>query len=128
MTRLALTLALAAFATSTMAATQTGGSKIDPKAQLEIAFANTLVSTYPDGRQSRMWLNRDGTYRYQGRKKEMTDGHWTLRGNRVCMRQSHPVAIPFSYCTQVHAGGVGTSWDGKALTGEKIKITVEPGR
>jgi hypothetical protein len=30
---------------------------------LELAFSNTIVSTYPDGRKAKLWLNRDGSYR-----------------------------------------------------------------
>ncbi len=36
--------------------------------RLEPAFANTIVSTYPDGRTAKLWLERDGAYRGQSRK------------------------------------------------------------
>ena len=47
---------------------------------LEPAFANTIVSPYPDGRQAKAWLNRDGSYRGQGRSGRITGGKWTIKG------------------------------------------------
>ena len=95
---------------------------------LEPAFSNTIVSTYPDGRTAKLWLNKDGTYRAQGRRGKPSSGRWTLKGERICLKQSRPVPGPFSYCTGVKRGGVGTSWSGKAVTGEPIKIRLVAGR
>lgn len=95
---------------------------------LEPAFSNTIVSTYPDGRTAKLWLNRDGTYRAQGRRGKPSSGRWTLKGERICLKQTRPIAGPFSYCTGVKRGGIGTSWPGKAVTGERIQIKVVGGR
>ncbi len=95
---------------------------------LEPAFTNTIVSTYPDGRKAKLWLNRDGTYRAQGRRGKPSSGRWTLKGEQICLKQSRPMPGPFSYCTGVKRGGVGTSWTGKAVTGERIRIQVVAGR
>ena len=95
---------------------------------LEPAFKNTIVSTYPDGRTAKLWLNRDGSYRAQGRRGKPSSGRWTLKGQRICLKQTRPIAGPFSYCTEVRRGGVGTSWPGKAVTGERIQIKVAGGR
>ena len=95
---------------------------------LEPAFSNTIVSTYPDGRKAKLWLNRDGSYRAQGRRGKPSSGRWTLKGERICLKQTRPIAGPFSYCTAVKRGGVGTSWSGKAVTGEPIRISVVAGR
>ena len=97
-------------------------------AALEPAFANTIVSTYPDGRQAKAWLNRDGSYRGQGRGGGVTSGRWSLKGEKVCLRQQRPVPIPLSYCTPVHQGGVGTTWSGKAVTGETVQLQLVAGR
>ena len=94
---------------------------------LEPAFSNTIVSTYPDGRKAKLWLNRDGTYRAQGRRGKPSSGRWTLKGERICLKQSRPIPVG-SYCTGVKRGGVGTSWSGKAVTGEPIRIQVVGGR
>ena len=97
-------------------------------ASLTVAFDNTIVSTYPDGRQSEIWLNRDGSYKGMGRRKDRSDGHWTLKGSKICLRQSHPMAVPFTYCTPLRSGGVGTSWSAKAVTGEQVKVKIVKGR
>ncbi len=115
---LALALAIAAAAPSSSAL----------MSSLEPAFSNTIVSTYPDGRTAKAWLNRDGTYRGQGRKGGMSSGRWTLKGEKVCMRQQRPVPIPLTYCTPVRSGGVGTTWTGKAATGETVQFQLVAGR
>ena len=98
------------------------------KSVLEPAFKNTIVSTYPDGRTAKLWLNADGSYRAQGRRGKPSSGRWTLKGEQICLKQSRPFPGPFSYCTSVKRGGVGTSWSGKAVTGEPIRIKVVGGR
>ena len=100
----------------------------DPRADLEPAFSNTIVSTYPDGRQAKLWLNRDGTYRAQGRRGKPSSGRWSIKGQQVCLKQTRPFPGPFSYCTPIRKGGVGTSWTGKAVTGERIRIKLVAGR
>ena len=97
-------------------------------APLETAFHNTIVSTYPDGRTAELWLDRDGSYVAEGRRHDRSSGHWKLKGGKLCLKQSHPIPVPFTYCTAVHDGGVGTSWAGKAVSGEAINIKVVKGR
>ena len=94
---------------------------------LHDAFGNTIVSTYPDGRKAELWLHADGAYDAEGRKHDRTSGHWTIKGEKLCLKQSRPFAFPFSYCTPLVAGGVGVSWKGKAVTGEPIRIQLVRG-
>jgi hypothetical protein len=95
---------------------------------MEAAFSNTIRSTYPDGRTAELWLKRDGSYTAMGRRKDRSDGHWSMKGSKLCLKQSHPMAVPFTFCAPVRAGGVGTSWSAKAVSGEKIKVQVVAGR
>ncbi|HUZ14217.1 MAG TPA: hypothetical protein VMU93_15375 [Caulobacteraceae bacterium] len=95
---------------------------------ISAAFQNTIVSTYPDGRQAELWLNADGTYTAEGRAHDRSKGHWKIRGEKLCLSQSSPFVFGFTFCTPLHGGGVGTSWRGKAVTGEPIQITVVKGR
>jgi len=97
-------------------------------ADLRPAFSNTIVSTYPDGRQARLWLNEDGSYRAQGRRGKPSSGRWTVKGDKLCLKQKKPMPGPFAYCTPIKKGGVGTSWTGKAVTGEPIRIRLVAGR
>jgi hypothetical protein len=97
-------------------------------ADIEPAFSNTIVSTYPDGRKARLWLNPDGAYRAQGQRGDHSSGRWSLRADKLCLKQKKPMSIPFAYCTQVRRGGIGTSWMGRAVTGERIRIQLVAGR
>lgn len=94
---------------------------------LEAAFTGTVVSTYPDGRTAKLWLNRDGSYRGQGRRGRPSSGRWTLKGERICLRQSRPFPAPFAHCTRVPADGA-TSWTDRAVTGERIHVELVAGR
>ena len=96
---------------------------------LEPAFGNTVLSTYPDGRSSKLWLNRDGTFTAEERTHEAKGGHWSLNANRLCLSQTKPIPIPFlAYCTRVPSNGVASGWTGRAITGEPIAIRIVAGR
>jgi len=95
---------------------------------LEPAFSNTIVSTYPDGRQARLWLEPDGGYRAVGRRGDPTGGTWRIKGEKLCLRQSHPFSVPFSYCTPVMGGEIGDVWIRRAVTGELLRVRLERGR
>ena len=94
---------------------------------LQAAFRNTVVSTYPDGRQAKLWLAKDGSYTAEGRRHDRSNGHWKLKDGRICLRQSHPPTLPFSYCTDLPSGGVGATWSAKAVTGEAIRVRLVKG-
>ena len=95
---------------------------------LATAFGNTIVSTYPDGRTGLLWLNANGTYTAKGRRRTPSSGTWTVRGQKVCLKQKAPKAVPFAFCTPFEEGGVGTSWTAKAVTGERIRVKLVAGR
>ncbi|MBE7217438.1 MAG: hypothetical protein INR64_03110 [Caulobacteraceae bacterium] len=97
-------------------------------AHMAPAFANTIVSTYPDGRQGRLYLAADGTWRALSRAGKPSRGSWSVKGERVCMHQSRPIPLPFGYCTPIVPGGVGTRWSAKAPTGEPITTQLVAGR
>jgi hypothetical protein len=100
----------------------------DSPAALDLAFSNTVVSTYPDGRTAKLWLEPGGTYRGQGRKGQLSSGKWSIKGERICLRQHRPVFVPTTYCTSLVNGGVGTTWSGKAVTGEPVRMELVAGR
>lgn len=88
------------------------------------AFGNTVVSTYPDGRTALLWLKKDGTYSAKGRRRTPSSGSWSLKADKVCLKQSRPLAAPFRYCTSLPAGA---SWKAKAVTGEPITVRIMKG-
>lgn len=108
------------------AALQTAGAP--GAAVLAPTFGNTLVSTYPDGRTARLWIAADGTYTGQGRRGDRTAGHWSVSRGRLCMRQSRPIPIPFSWCTPLpDTVDVAGGWKAKAPTGEPIVVRLQAG-
>lgn len=121
-----LLAASAALALSAGAAAAQASRTADPR--VEPAFENTIISTYRDGRTGKLWLNRDGTYRGQGRTGRVSIGTWAVDRDRICMRQRRPFFSPIRYCTAIVPGGVGTRWTGRAPDGEPINIQLVAGR
>ena len=101
--------------------------KADAAADVQAAFGNTIVSTYPDGRIAKLWLKPDGTYDAEGRRGGASSGRWSVKGDKLCMKQGRPIAIPFSFCTPIVHVGAGGSWSAQAVTGEQIRVTVIKG-
>ncbi|WGM39537.1 hypothetical protein AMEJIAPC_02461 [Caulobacter sp. NIBR1757] len=95
---------------------------------IEAAFGNTIVSTYPSGRSTRLWLKRDGTYEGQRTNGKRTAGRWTLKSGKVCLKQTRPVGIPLSFCSTIPAGKVGLTWSSKSPKGEPLNNRLVAGR
>ncbi|HEX5379830.1 MAG TPA: hypothetical protein VFW47_14735 [Phenylobacterium sp.] len=115
-------MTLAALAAGIALATTAATAPIP--AELGKAFGNTVVSTYPDRRTALLWLKRDGTYDAKGRHRTPSSGTWTLKGDRVCLKQLKPVRAPFRYCTPLPSG---STWTAKAVTGERIRVRIVRG-
>ncbi|RYE97629.1 MAG: hypothetical protein EOO77_38700 [Oxalobacteraceae bacterium] len=88
---------------------------------VEAAFGNTIVSTYPSGRSTKLWLKRDGSYEGQRTNGKRTAGKWTLKGGKVCLRQN---GLPLTFCSKIPAGKVGLTWASKSPKGEMRSMTV----
>lgn len=95
---------------------------------VQAAVGNTIVSTYPDGRTAELWLQADGAYTGKSRNGEQLGGHWTVKGDKLCMRQSRPFPIFFSFCAAIPGVGLNVSWPSRAPTGEAITVRVVPGK
>lgn len=95
---------------------------------VEAAFGNTIVSTYPSGRSTRLWLNRNGTYEGQRTNGKRTAGKWTLKGGKVCLKQTKPAGIPISFCSPIPKGKVGMTWSSKSPKGEPLRNRLVAGR
>jgi hypothetical protein len=96
--------------------------------RLATAFGNTIMSIYPDGRTQKIWLHPDGQWDGIGRKGQALAGKWTLKGDRVCLRQTKPPTLPFSYCSAFPEDAhVGVTWTSKDFVGTPIRLTVVKG-
>ena len=114
--------ALVAAAPAAMAQDQASSAALTP------AFRNTIVSTYPDGRQAKLWLSPGGTYTAEGRKHDRSNGVWSLKGDdQICLRQKSPATLPLPYCTALPSGGVGATWSAKSVFGDALRVTLVAG-
>jgi hypothetical protein len=99
-----------------------------PDARVAAAFGNTVVTTYPDGRTQQIWLQPDGRWSGLSRTRKQLAGTWTLKGDKVCLRQRTPPALPFSYCTAFPQDArVGVTWASKDFVGTPIQLKLVSG-
>lgn len=91
----------------------------------DAVFTGVFVTTYPDGRFAKLWLERDGEYRAQGRRLDKSFGRWSVKGAKTCLRQSRPIPVPVSFCTPM-AQAPGKGWTTRAVTGESVRVELVP--
>ena len=99
----------------------------DTQAMVSKAFGNTIILTYPDGRKGYTYLQSDGSYTGEGRRKDPSAGHWHIKGEKLCFKQSRPMAVPFPYCFAVPASGIEKGFKIKAPTGETAQVSFAHG-
>ena len=126
MTRPFALLAAAGLLAATLTATTVAAKATSPA--VDAAFGNTIVSTYPDGRVAQLWLKEDGSYSAEGRRHDPSSGHWSVKGAKLCLKQSRPMSVPFRFCTPIPDGGMEHAWSAKAVTGEDIRVQIVKGR
>jgi hypothetical protein len=97
----------------------------DAPASVQEAFGNTIVSTYPDGRTARLWLQPSGDYTAAGRRGDRSSGHWRVKGSKLCLKQKAPASLPFTFCTPIPSA---EEWSTKAVTGEKVRVRLVKGK
>jgi hypothetical protein len=92
------------------------------------AFGNTVLSTYPDGTSQKIWLHPDGTWNGLSRRDAPLAGRWTVKGEKVCLRQTQPPTLPISYCTPLPADTQpGVQWTGRDVAGRSITLSLMKG-
>ena len=84
MTR-SMTLLLAAFLAAPLAT-----HAATPPANVSAAFGNTVLTIDPDGRSRKIWLQPDGTWTGLSRRGLDLAGKWSVKGDKVCLKQSKP--------------------------------------
>jgi hypothetical protein len=90
------------------------------------AFGNTVLSIYPDGRSQKIWLQPDGTWTGLSRRGNALAGKWSVKGDKVCLRQSKPPTLPISFC-QNFPSDPEKGIDAKDLTGTPIHLKLVTG-
>jgi hypothetical protein len=98
------------------------------QAPMQAAFGNTILSTYPDGRTAELWLHPDGSYEAEGRKGDPSSGHWSTKGDKLCMKQIKPSSSLISFCRSMPVEGLAAGYTTKAVTGETIQVKLVQGR
>ena len=97
-----------------------------PKPDVGATFGNTVMSIYPDGRSQKVWMHPDGTWSGKSRHGVDLSGHWNVKGDRVCLRQSHPPTLPISFC-QTFPKDPAVELTSKDLTGTTIHLKIVKG-
>ena len=115
---------IAAAALACIAATPAAHAEAGP-AGIAATFGNTVTSTYPDGRSQKIWLMPDGTWTGRSRRGAPLAGKWSMRGEKVCLRQTSP-AMPFSFC-QVLPADPEVGLTSKDLVGTPIRLKLVKG-
>jgi hypothetical protein len=122
-------LACAVVLTLAIAATPGEAGAADEVGRVAVAFGNTVLSIYPDGRAQKVWFHPDGTWDGLSRRGIPLAGRWTVKGDQVCMKQSKPWVPPFiSYCAVYPADPhIGVAWTAKDLSGTPIQLKIVKG-
>ena len=119
----------AAAISALLIATPPAAHAADAKAMVAPAFGNTVVSTYSDGRSQKIWMKPDGTWEGKSRRGNPLAGRWTVRDDKVCVKQSKPPTLPVSYCIPFPGDPhVGSTWPFKDMTGAPIQLKIVPGK
>lgn len=120
----ALVLAAACAATAVYAAEPAKAPA--EKANVAATFGNTVLSIYPDGRAQKIWMQPDGSWTGLSRRGNPLAGKWTVKGEKVCLRQSKPPTLPISFCEPFPADPA-KGVESKDLTGTPIHLRLVKG-
>jgi hypothetical protein len=99
-----------------------------PPVWLKPVFGNTIVSSFADGRTTRLWMEPDGRFEGQRANGKRISGRWSIKGEKVCFRQLRPVHLPVNFCQPRPEPRVGAAWPGRAPWGEPVQNKLVPGQ
>ncbi len=95
-------------------------------ADVSAAFGNTLLTVDPDGRSRKIWLSPDGAWTGLSRRGLDLAGRWSVKGDKVCLKQSKP-RLPGSMC-ETFPSKPGISIRAKDPTGKAVQLRLVKGR
>lgn len=94
-------------------------------------YGNTVISTGPDGKATKVKINKDGTYSSVLPDGKTTKGTWAWKDpTTACFTQTDPApaAGQGPACFPIDAHKVGDSWTGKTPDGKvEIKYSLVAG-
>ena len=68
---------------SALVALSLAGSAIASDDVMAGAYGNTVVVTNAKGETSKLWIAKDGTFKFEGSKGEKGTGTWSLKDNNT---------------------------------------------
>jgi hypothetical protein len=123
---LAMTRSLALLLAAVLAAPLASPAAAGPPANVAAAFGNTVLTIDPDGRSRKIWLRPDGRWTGLSRRGLDLAGTWTVRGDKVCLRQSKPRLFGRMCEKFPTAPGVGV--ETKDPTGQTVQLKLVKGQ
>lgn len=118
-------LAVAASAATLFAFSSVGAMNAG---DMEAAFGNTIVTTYPDGGWVRHWFDRDGSYRAHFRDGRRLTGVWSREGDRLCINNIRPRMLIGRFCQPMIRAEVGDTWSSRDPIGRRVQAQLVEGR
>jgi hypothetical protein len=95
-------------------------------AGVSAAFGNTVLTIDPDGRSRKIWLKPDGTWTGLSRRGLDLAGSWSVKGEKVCLKQSKP-RLPGSMCEKFPTEP-GVTFKTKDPGGKTVQLKLVKGR
>lgn len=97
-----------------------------PHPDISATFGNTVLIIDPDGRSRKLWLESDGAWTGKSRRGLDLAGSWTLKGEKVCLKQAKP-RLPGSKCEKFPTK-LGASVSTKDPSGQTVQLKLVKGR
>ena len=74
------------------------------------------------------WAFAHATWDGLSRRNTPLAGRWSVKDEKVCLRQSKPPTLPISFCTPFpEHGEPGVQWASRDVTGTPIKLSLQKG-
>jgi hypothetical protein len=103
---------------------------------MEGAYGNTVIVTNAKGEKTKLWINKDGTFKGEGAKGEKFTGKWTLKDNntKYCSTVDLPAnapketPAPKESCSEFKgAHKAGDKWTQKDADGADVTVEIVAG-
>jgi hypothetical protein len=98
------------------------------RADIDAAFGNTVLTSYPDGGWVKHWFNPDGSYSAQFSDGRRLSARWNVRGERVCLSNIRPNMLIPRFCTTMMDVEVGETWQSRDPMGRRVRNVLMAGR